>query len=90
MSAATSNDLEPGMVEVQEAQARLSELLRKVEDGAEFTISRGGRPIARLVPVESRPRTVRRRKLAFLNYQVPETFFEDLPEEELAAWERGS
>ena len=35
-----------------EAKNRLSELLQAVENGDEVTITRHGRPVARLVPVD--------------------------------------
>lgn len=74
-------------VKVQEAKTRLSSLLREVEAGHEITISRGSTPVARLVPVRSGPRQERRRPMGFLRLQVPDAFFEELPEEELDAWE---
>lgn len=37
-------------VGVHEAKTHLSELLRSVESGQEVIVTRGGRPIARLVP----------------------------------------
>lgn len=39
-------------VGVHEAKTHLSRLLRRVEEGEEVTIVRGGEPVARLVPVE--------------------------------------
>lgn len=74
-------------VKVQEAKTRLSSLLREVEAGGEITISRGSTPVARLVPVRPGPGEERRRPMGFLRLRVPEAFFEDLPEEELDAWE---
>ena len=43
---------------ISEAKARLSSLLRRVEEGEEVVIGRAGKPIARLVPFErpARPR----------------------------------
>lgn len=38
-------------VGVHEAKAQLSRLLRDVENGGEVVLERGGRPIARIVPV---------------------------------------
>lgn len=35
-----------------EAKTRLSELLGQVEHGSSFTITRRGKPVARLVPIE--------------------------------------
>lgn len=40
-------------VGVHEAKTRLSELLRGVEAGDEVVISRGGVPVARIVPFEA-------------------------------------
>jgi prevent-host-death family protein len=40
-------------VGVHEAKTRLSELLRSVEAGEEVIVTRGGVPIARIVPVEA-------------------------------------
>jgi prevent-host-death family protein len=45
-------------VNVHEAKTHLSRLLAAVEAGDEVIISRSGRPIARLVPVDPRPRRV--------------------------------
>jgi prevent-host-death family protein len=42
------------IVNIHEAKANLSRLLDRVETGEEFVIARAGRPVARLVPVESR------------------------------------
>ena len=72
-------------VKVQYAKTHLSALLASVESGQEVTISRGERPVARLVPVEA----AAARDLGFVAYRVPEGFFHDLPDEELTAWEGG-
>jgi prevent-host-death family protein len=37
------------------AKTKLSEILRKVEQGERFTITRNGRAVANLVPAERRP-----------------------------------
>lgn len=75
-------------VNVQAAKTRLSELLARVENGEEITIARAGRPVARLVAIEDLPP----REIGFMNLgDIPDSFFEPLPEEELALWEgRGS
>lgn len=70
-------------VKVQYAKTHLSALIAAVERGEEFVIARGDHPAARLVPVEP-PRA---RELGFVAYSVPDEFLEDLPDEELAAWE---
>lgn len=68
---------------VQEAKTRLSELLARVEAGDEVIIARSGRPIAHLTPIA----TVPRRTFGVLDFEVDESFFEPLPDEDLAAWE---
>jgi prevent-host-death family protein len=47
-------------VNIHEAKTHLSKLLRRVLAGEEIVISRAGKPIARLVPVEGpkRPRVL--------------------------------
>ena len=68
---------------MQYAKTHLSALIAAVERGEEFVIARGDHPAARLVPMEPR----QSRDLGFVPYSVPDDFLEDLPEEELAAWE---
>lgn len=70
-------------VKIQHAKTHLSALIAAVEAGEEVVIARGDTPVARLVALE-RPRT---RDLGFIPYDVPATFFEPLPDDELAAWE---
>lgn len=69
---------------VHEAKTRLSELLARVERGEEIVIARGGSPVARLTAVS----TVPERELGFLpGLDTPPSFFEPLPEDELAGWD---
>ncbi len=70
------------LVNVHEAKARLSELLERTRAGEEILIGKRGKAYAKLVPVEPEPVP-----LGFLKFQVPDSFFEPLPEEELRAWE---
>jgi prevent-host-death family protein len=46
----------PGTVNVHEAKAQLSRLLTRVASGEIIVIARAGKPIARLEPLEDRPR----------------------------------
>jgi prevent-host-death family protein len=73
-------------VSVHEAKTHLSRLLRRVALGEEIVISRGGEPIARLVPATSR----RPRRLGFEEgrFEVPEDFDAALPEGVLGDFER--
>ena len=71
-------------VNVHEAKTRLSQLLERANAGEEIVIAKRGKPYARLCPLEPRPW----RQPGLLSGKVDEEFFEPLPEEELAAWER--
>jgi len=74
----------PRVVKVHDAKTRLAELLREVEQGSEITISRRSRAVARLVPMPQQPTT---RPMGFLDHELPDSFFDELPEDQLAAWE---
>jgi prevent-host-death family protein len=43
-------------INVHEAKTHLSRLLESVEEGEEVIIARAGKPIAKLVPLKSKPR----------------------------------
>ncbi len=69
---------------MHEAKTRLSELLRRVATGDEIVITRGGRPIARLVAVgEPIPRVLGRDEGRF---EVPEDFDAPLADDVLDAF----
>jgi prevent-host-death family protein len=73
-------------VSVHEAKTHLSALLARVEGGEEIIIARGGRPVARLVPLE---RVTRR--LFGLDaglFEVPDDFDAPLPADIASAFER--
>ena len=71
-------------VNVQDAKTRLSELLGRVERGEQITIARAGKPIARLVAVDAPAK----RELGFVaGGAIPDSFFDELPDDELARWE---
>ena len=73
------------VVNVHQAKTELSRLLARVEAGEDVMIARRGQPVARLVackgPVKRQPDVLKGKIV------VPDTFFDPLPEEELAAWE---
>ena len=73
-------------VNVHEAKSQLSMLLARVEAGEEVVIARNGVPVARLV---STPRKARKPQPDQWKgiFTIPDSFFEPLPEEELARWE---
>ena len=43
-------------IKIADAKTRFSELVAKVEAGAEIVISRGNEPVAKLVPLDDRAR----------------------------------
>ncbi len=72
-------------VGVHEAKTQFSKLLRRVAAGEEIVISRGGVPVARLVPVaQEGPRQFGRDSGKF---DVPEDFDAPLPDDLLRAFE---
>jgi prevent-host-death family protein len=73
------------MVNVHEAKTQLSRLLARVEAGEDVTIARRGKPVARLVSCarnRKRQPDVLRGKIT-----IPASFFDPLPDHELAEWE---
>jgi len=71
-------------INVHEAKTQLSKLLDRAHQGEEVIISKGGKPYARLCPLEPLPP----RRAGWLKGTLGEAFFEPLPAEELEAWER--
>jgi prevent-host-death family protein len=69
-------------INVQEAKTHLSALLARVAAGERIVLSRHGKPIAQLVPLDPKPR----RQLGFMQGSVGDAFFEPLPNEELERW----
>lgn len=75
------------IVTIHKAKTELSKLLKRVEAGEEIIIARGNKQIAKLVPAEpviKKPRAAGAWKGKFT---FPDSFFDPLPEEKLAAWE---
>lgn len=71
---------------VHEAKTTLSALLRRVAAGEEITINSGGKPVARLVPVERGPARVFGRDRGL--FTLPEDFDAPLPDDVLAEFDR--
>jgi antitoxin (DNA-binding transcriptional repressor) of toxin-antitoxin stability system len=76
------------IVSVHEAKTHLSRLIEKVLAGEEVVIARNKEPVVRLVregPAETKP------LLGLLKGQVAfdDSFYDPLPEEELARWNAG-
>ena len=73
------------VVNVHRAKTELSRLLARVEAGEDVVIARRGVAVARLIayrtPIKRRPDVLKGKIV------IPDTFFDPLPEEELAVWE---
>jgi prevent-host-death family protein len=67
-------------VNVHEAKTHLSKLLERVALGEEVIIAKAGKPVAKLVPVNTRPK---RRLLGSAKgeFVVPDDFNDPLPKE---------
>jgi prevent-host-death family protein len=74
----------PLMVNVHEAKTHFSRLLERAHAGEEIVVAKAGKPYARLVPLASQPV---QRQPGRLPGHVDSSFFEPLPDEELAAWD---
>jgi prevent-host-death family protein len=76
----------PIQVGVHEAKTRLSQLLRLVDGGQEVEISRGGEPVAKIVPIRARTK----RQLGFDEgvFDVPNDFDAALPDDVLESFHR--
>jgi antitoxin (DNA-binding transcriptional repressor) of toxin-antitoxin stability system len=72
-------------VGVHEAKTTLSRLIREVEAGAEIVIRRGGRAVARLVPLHQREARVLGQDAGILS--VPDDFDAPLPDDVLDDFE---
>lgn len=73
---------------IYEAKTQLSKLVERAAAGEEIVIARGGRPMARLVPLE--PPRGRRQAGAYRGELWIAPDFDELPEALAAAFEGGS
>jgi len=76
-------------VNIHAAKTNLSRLLDAAAAGEEIVIARAGRPVARLVPLETAPGPKRPRELGRLAGKliIPPDFDEPLPDDVLDAFE---
>ena len=78
--------MKTSIVTVHEAKTTLSRLLQKAANGDEIIISRGSKPVARLVAIGA----VKGKRVPGSmkgKLDVGPAFFESLPADELAGWE---
>lgn len=73
-------------VTVHEAKTQLSRLIKEAEAGQEIIIARGKDPVARLVPIAPKPAGKRGHGIWKGLVTIPDSFFDPLPEDELARW----
>lgn len=76
-------------ISVYEARANLSKLIERTLAGEEVVITRRGKPVVRLVPAEE-TRPPRRPGALKGLFEVPDEFFEPLPDDILEAFYSGS
>ena len=69
-------------VNVHEAKTQLSRLLDRAHAGEEIVIAKAGKPFARLVPLKDPDN----REPGRYPDKIPDSFYDDLPEDELKAW----
>ncbi len=70
---------------VHQAKTNLSKILKEVEAGKEVTISRGKKPVAKIVPIAPEPQ---KRKFGLMKgkFKILPSFFDPMTEEELKEW----
>lgn len=67
-------------INIHEAKTQLSKLIEAVEAGEEIIIARAGRPVAKLVPFKP-VKPVRKPGLMKGKFEVPDSFFDPLPDD---------
>ena len=74
-----------------QAKTNLSELVKKAQAGEEVIITSGRekKPVVRLTPIEPAAPAGRLGFLEHLGIEVPDHFWDPLPEDELRLWEGG-
>ena len=75
-------------VTTHEAKTHLSKLLAKVEEGESFVISRGSKEVAVLSPLPKEEKPPRPKVGETLDppFEVPDSAFAPMTEEELSEW----
>lgn len=73
-------------VNIHSAKTQLSKLIEAAERGEEVIIARAGKPVAKLVALQN-PKPVRKAGGMRGRFEVPDSFFEPLPQDILDAFE---
>ena len=77
------------IVKVHQAKTQLSKLIAAALAGEEVIIARGDKPVVKLTPIEpavKKPQFGRYKGM----FELPDSFFDPLTEDELALWEGGA
>jgi prevent-host-death family protein len=74
-------------VSVHEAKTHLSRLIEKVLAGEKVVISRNREPVVQMIPAGAIPAQTLRIGALKGKISLGKSFFEPLPDDELAAWE---
>ncbi len=79
------------IVKMHQAKTQLSKLVAAALAGEEVVIARGDQPVVKLTPVAPAPSVRTRRRFGVLKGKIAfdDSFFDPLPEDELALWEEG-
>ena len=72
------------IVDDHEARKNFSELLELAHRGEEIIVGKASKPYAQLVPLEPH----RERTQGRYPDEIPDSFFEPLPNEQLEVWEK--
>jgi prevent-host-death family protein len=75
------------VVTIHKAKTELSKLIQKAVAGEEIVIARGNTPLVKLAPIGEGKRKSRGWGAWKGKIEIPDSFFDPLPEEELEAWE---
>lgn len=75
-----------GVGEDEQTEYDAGGIREAVEAGREYTIMKDGKPVAKVVPVGAEPKS-RGWGAWEGRYQLPDSFFDPLPEVELGAWD---
>lgn len=78
------------MVNIHEAKAKLSQLLIQVARGERVILCRRNVPVAEIRPIEDRvgePRPLGLARRRYGDHQIPDSFFEPLPEDLLEGFD---
>lgn len=71
------------IINIHKAKTHFSAIVERVHKGEEIIIAKSGKPYARMVPLKPEKERIPGRYPA----DIPASFFDDLPEDELSHWE---